>query len=184
MDEAFEVEPWLAERWTYDQAQNTCLFFLKSGVTFHSGQALTAEDVKFTFDLIAAADPSNYQQIGPDSVRVVDSRTVAITPMRPNGRLAEQIEFGTLILTVSSLSFLGLGAQPPTPEWSAMFNDAKSVFLVAHALLAPGAAVTLAVLDANLLGELLWPRNRRRPWHRSAGAEPWPPSGRAPGSRP
>lgn len=63
-------------------------------------------------------------------------------------------EFGALILAVASLSFLGLGLQPPAPEWGTMINDAKSVFLVApHVLLAPGLAVTLAVLAFNVAGE-------------------------------
>lgn len=91
MNEALDVEPLLAERWEYDDARNTYLFHLRPGVRFHDGAELTADDVKFTFDLIAKADPSNYQQIGPGSVRVIDPHTVAITPMQPNRRLAEQI---------------------------------------------------------------------------------------------
>ena len=63
-------------------------------------------------------------------------------------------EFGTLILAVASLSFLGLGLQPPAPEWGAMISEARSVFLIApHVLLAPGLAITLAVLAFNLIGE-------------------------------
>ncbi|MFN2444345.1 MAG: ABC transporter permease [Vicinamibacterales bacterium] len=66
------------------------------------------------------------------------------------------LEFGTLILGVSGLSFLGLGAQPPSPEWGTMINDAKSVFLVApHALLAPALAITVVVLAFNVAGEHL-----------------------------
>ncbi len=66
------------------------------------------------------------------------------------------LEFGTLILSVSALSFLGLGAQPPSPEWGTMINDAKTVFLVApHTFLAPAVAVTLVVLALNVAGESL-----------------------------
>lgn len=66
------------------------------------------------------------------------------------------LELGSLILAVSGLSFLGLGAQPPTPEWGTMINDAKGVFLVApHALLAPGLAASFTVLAFNLAGEYM-----------------------------
>lgn len=91
MDESFGIEPMLAERWSYDEGANTYRFVLRQGVRFHDGHELTADDVKFTFDLIAAADPTNYQQLGTSSVRVVDRYTVAITPERPNKRLPEQI---------------------------------------------------------------------------------------------
>lgn len=66
------------------------------------------------------------------------------------------LELGSLLLAVAGLSFLGLGAQPPTPEWGTMINDAKSVFLIApHALLAPGLAVSVTVLLFNVAGEAL-----------------------------
>ena len=89
--ESFGIEPWLAARWTYDEPSNTYLFYLRRDVTFHDGQPLTAADVKFTYDLISTADPANYQQLGPGSVQVIDEHTVAVTPTRPNMRLAEQI---------------------------------------------------------------------------------------------
>ena len=63
-------------------------------------------------------------------------------------------EMGALLLTISSLSFLGLGAQPPTPEWGAMLNQARPYFQ-SHPLLmiVPGVAITLTVLACNLLGD-------------------------------
>jgi peptide/nickel transport system permease protein len=63
-------------------------------------------------------------------------------------------EMGALLLTISSLSFLGLGAQPPTPEWGAMLNQARPYF-ESHPMLmiAPGVAITLTVLACNLLGD-------------------------------
>ncbi|MDQ3980863.1 MAG: ABC transporter permease subunit [Actinomycetota bacterium] len=64
------------------------------------------------------------------------------------------LEMGQLVLALSGLSFLGLGAQPPTPEWGAMLNDGRSYFLTAPQLmLFPGVAITLAVLGLNLLGD-------------------------------
>lgn len=64
------------------------------------------------------------------------------------------LETASVLLALSSLSFLGIGAQPPTPEWGAMLNEARPFFTQAlHMLLVPGLAVTLAVLGLNLVGE-------------------------------
>ena len=76
------------------------------------------------------------------------------------------LDIGWIILGIAGLSFLGLGAQPPTPEWGAMLNDARPQLQTApRLLLLPGAAIFLAVLGFNLLGDglrdLLDPRTRR-----------------------
>lgn len=64
------------------------------------------------------------------------------------------LSMGTAILYTSSLSFLGLGAQPPLPEWGAMLAEGREVFLQApHMMLFPGGAIALAVLGINLLGD-------------------------------
>lgn len=64
------------------------------------------------------------------------------------------LEMGQLVLALSGLSFLGLGAQPPTPEWGAMLNDGRTYFLTTPGLmLYPGIAISLAVLGLNLLGD-------------------------------
>lgn len=64
------------------------------------------------------------------------------------------LEMGELVLAISGLSFLGLGAQPPTPEWGAMLNDGRSFFFVApQLLLYPGIAISVAVMGFNLLGD-------------------------------
>ena len=70
------------------------------------------------------------------------------------------------ILVESSLSFLGLGVQPPTPSWGNMLMDGKNVLELAPWLsLYPGLAILITVLGYNLLGEslrdLLDPRLRR-----------------------
>jgi peptide/nickel transport system permease protein len=58
------------------------------------------------------------------------------------------------ILTEASLSFLGLGAQPPAPSWGSMLNSGKGYMELAPWLaLAPGAAIFLTVLGFNLLGD-------------------------------
>lgn len=64
------------------------------------------------------------------------------------------IEMGTLILAVSSLSFLGIGAQPPAPEWGAMLNDGRQfLFSAPQLMILPGTAIFLVVLGFNLLGD-------------------------------
>jgi peptide/nickel transport system permease protein len=64
------------------------------------------------------------------------------------------LEMGGLLLSISSLSFLGLGAQPPTPEWGTMLNQARPFFQShPHLMIAPGVAITVTVLAFNLLGD-------------------------------
>lgn len=61
---------------------------------------------------------------------------------------------GTVVLTAASLSFLGLGAPPPLPEWGAMISDGREFVSVALWVSAfPGLAVTVTVLGFNLLGD-------------------------------
>lgn len=74
---------------------------------------------------------------------------------------------GSIVLTAASLSFLGLGAQPPTPEWGAMVSNGRNFLGVDTTLsLFPGLAITFAVLGFNILGDglrdLLDPRFRSR----------------------
>lgn len=64
------------------------------------------------------------------------------------------LELGSLILAISGLSFLGLGAQPPTPEWGTMINEGRMFFLNEPQLMMyPGIAITLVVLACNLVGD-------------------------------
>jgi peptide/nickel transport system permease protein len=64
------------------------------------------------------------------------------------------LEMGGILLAISSLSFLGLGAQPPTPEWGTMLNEARPYFEShAYLMIIPGAAITLLVLAFNLVGD-------------------------------
>lgn len=66
------------------------------------------------------------------------------------------LRFAGTLLTVSGLSFLGLGVQPPTPEWGAMVADARAyLFSAPHLVLAPAAAVVLTAATATLLGRRL-----------------------------
>ncbi|MCG8361953.1 MAG: ABC transporter permease [Pseudanabaenales cyanobacterium] len=74
---------------------------------------------------------------------------------------------GTVILAIAGLSFIGLGVQPPLPEWGAMLVDARPFMQVApHLVLAPGLAILFTVFGFNALGEALesWldPRRHNR----------------------
>jgi len=66
------------------------------------------------------------------------------------------LRIGTAILTAASLSFLGLGVQPPTPEWGAMVSEGRAYVTTApHITIFPGLAIVLAVLGFNVLGDRL-----------------------------
>ena len=63
---------------------------------------------------------------------------------------------GGVVLSVASLSFLGLGIQPPTPDWGVMISEARSSFRTAPMLiLAPGACLIILSFGINYLGEVL-----------------------------
>jgi len=64
------------------------------------------------------------------------------------------LNVGGVIMTVASLGFLGLGIQPPTPEWGQILNSGKSYITTAPWIVTfPGLAIALAILGFNLLGE-------------------------------
>ncbi|MGH9320675.1 MAG: ABC transporter permease [Vicinamibacteria bacterium] len=64
------------------------------------------------------------------------------------------VELGTAILIASGLSFLGLGVQPPHPEWGAMLSKGRELVRTTPlAAFAPGFAITLLVLSFSLLGD-------------------------------
>ncbi len=66
------------------------------------------------------------------------------------------IGMGGVILAEATLSFLGLGAPPPTPSWGAMLNDARGhLFDSPHLVVFPALAMALAVLSFNFLGDAL-----------------------------
>ena len=66
------------------------------------------------------------------------------------------MHIGSTILAIASISFLGLGVQPPTAEWGTMLSDAKQyVSLYSHMVIYPGAALAVSVFAFNLLGDAL-----------------------------
>lgn len=78
------------------------------------------------------------------------------------------IQFSLGILAEAGLSYVGLGAQPPTPSWGRMLAEAQTmVSLAPHVAIIPGLAIVITVLGLNLLGDglrdALDPRLRRSP---------------------
>nr|WP_245979901.1 nickel transporter permease [Peribacillus asahii] len=64
------------------------------------------------------------------------------------------LDVGKVILIISSLSYLGLGAKPPEPEWGAMLNDGRPYFqTIPELMFYPGMAIFILVLSCNLIGE-------------------------------
>ncbi len=74
----------------------------------------------------------------------------SLTPLIVQGTL----DFGGAVLTSAALSFLGLGQQPPWPEWGAMVSSgATAIFTAPHIVFYPGLAIMFTVLGFNLLGD-------------------------------
>jgi peptide/nickel transport system permease protein len=74
----------------------------------------------------------------------------SLTPLIVQGTLG----IATAILDAAALSFLGLGAQPPTPEWGTMLGaERNQVFTAPHLVFYPGLAIMVTVLAFNLLGD-------------------------------
>ena len=74
----------------------------------------------------------------------------AVPPLIVQGTLG----IATAILDAAALSFLGLGAQPPTPEWGTMLGSERNqVFTAPHLVFFPGLAIMITVLAFNLLGD-------------------------------
>jgi peptide/nickel transport system permease protein len=91
---------------------------------------------------------------------------ISVEHILPNlvGLLAVQgtIQFSLGVLAEAALAYVGLGAQPPTPSWGRMLNDAQTLTALAPSLaLYPGCAVLLFVLGLNLLGDGLRSRRNR-----------------------
>jgi len=90
--------------------------------------------------------------LGAPPLRIV-SRHILPQLLTP---LIVQATFGMAgaIVAEASLSFLGLGVQPPTPSWGSMINEGRSFLLIApHVALFPGLAIMVTVLGLNLLGD-------------------------------
>ena len=90
--------------------------------------------------------------LGASPLRIVLAHILpnAITPIIVQGTLG----VGTAILDAAALSFLGLGAQPPTPEWGQILSESRNyLFTSPHLVFFPGFAIMITVLGFNLLGD-------------------------------
>ena len=90
--------------------------------------------------------------LGANPVRIVLAHILpnSITPIVVQGTLG----VGTAILDAAALSFLGLGAQPPTPEWGQILSESRNyLFTSPHLVFFPGIAIMITVLGFNLLGD-------------------------------
>ncbi|SEN02685.1 peptide/nickel transport system permease protein [Mesobacillus persicus] len=64
------------------------------------------------------------------------------------------LDLGKIILLISAFSYIGLGAQPPMPEWGAMLNDSRAYFQsMPELMFYPGLAIVSVVLITNMLGD-------------------------------
>lgn len=98
-------------------------------------------------DYVAAAEV-----LGASSWRILLTRVApnALTPLVVLGTLG----IAGAILEAAALGFLGLGAQPPLPEWGAMLAQERArVFTAPHLMIFPGLAIIITVLGFNLLGD-------------------------------
>ncbi len=90
--------------------------------------------------------------LGGSNLQILFRRILpnALTPLIVQGTLG----IATAILDAAALSFLGLGAQPPMPEWGSMLGaERNQVFTAPHLVFFPGLAIMLTVLSFNLLGD-------------------------------
>jgi peptide/nickel transport system permease protein len=98
-------------------------------------------------DYVAASEA-----LGASPMRILVTRVVpnALTPLVVLGTLG----IAGAILEAAALGFLGLGAQPPTPEWGRMLADETArVFTAPHLMIFPGLAIMITVLGFNMLGD-------------------------------
>ena len=90
--------------------------------------------------------------VGASATRIIFGHVVpnTLTPLVVQSTL----QLGVAILIASGLSFLGLGVQPPNPEWGAMLSKGRElVRSTPVAAFAPGLAITLVVMSFSLLGD-------------------------------
>ena len=122
------------------------------GLTSWTGVARTIRSQVFTIkteEYISAAKSLGYSNI-----------KILINHILPNCfgliMISFTLSISGAIMAEASLSFLGLGVQPPVPSWGIMISEGKDFFRVAPRLsLLPGLTTILAVLSINLLGEAL-----------------------------
>ena len=135
------VVPGLAESWEISDDGLTYTFKLHSGVTFHDGTTMDADDVKFSLDRINADDSANAQKAlfsAISEVKVLDPTTVEIKLSEPNGNLLFNLAWGDIMieknpnywgtpaaLDVATFKFIS----DPTAAFAAMMAEDIDVFV-------------------------------------------------------
>ena len=108
------VVPGLAQSWEISDDGLTYTFKLRSGVTFHDGTTMDADDVKFSLDRINAEDSANAQKAlysAISGVTVIDPMTVEITLSEPNGNMLFNLAWGDAVI-VAPESIENIKQQP------------------------------------------------------------------------
>lgn len=90
--------------------------------------------------------------LGANDLRII---TIHILPNVASPIIVQgTLRLATAILTAAGLSFLGMGAQPPTPEWGAMLSNGRDfIFSAPYVAIFPGMAIALLVIGFNLFGD-------------------------------
>ena len=101
--------------------------------------------------------------VGQDFIEAAKScgtpnRLIILKHILPNaiGTIVVQatMSVGSMIIWAASMSFLGMGIQPPTPEWGSMLSEGKEYMVVSpHLVIFPGMAIVLTALSLNLMGD-------------------------------
>ena len=94
------------------------------------------------------------KSLGASDLRILFTRILpnSLTPLIVQGTLG----IASAILSAAALSFLGLGAEPPTPEWGLMMGaERNSVFSAPFLVFFPGLAIMVTVLSFNLIGDAM-----------------------------
>ena len=105
-----------------------------------------------------AASVSRRRYVETGRVLGLSRRRLLVRHVLPNATtpvlVQASLDFGGVILTAAALSFLGLGAQDPTPEWGLMVNEGRSFFQTYWWVVTfPGAAILFSAVAFNLLGD-------------------------------
>ncbi|WP_050183458.1 ABC transporter permease [Domibacillus robiginosus] len=112
--------------------------------------------VRFIRSLVRNASQTDYilsaRMSGNNHVRIM--RRYILPKVFPPLLVYGALDTGKVVLLMAGLSFLGLGTQPPAPEWGVMLHDAVAYFQVApHTIIFPGLAIMLFVSACQLIGE-------------------------------
>ena len=127
-----------------------------TSTTLAIGIVYTPGVARLTRGVVLAERPQEYVQ----AARALGQRDrwVLVRHIMPNCVSAllvqASVNFANAMVIEAGLSFLGIGTPPPTPSWGSMLNEARAFMTSAkHVAIAPGLAISLAVLGWNLLGD-------------------------------